>query len=154
MERYGMPWARYLLFVGGALLALLFFSDAYFPKLPVEVKADSEHPVIRIHSDRKWPERVVFDTNRPTIVPAQSTTTVAIAPAPRDAGTASKRPVRDAYAALNSADQKQAQVSDPNKPEKKAQRKRRIVARHVAPPIRLAQQPQFGFFGNSWNSTW
>ena len=29
-------------------------------------------PVIRIHSDRKWPERIVFDTTLPTIVPAQT----------------------------------------------------------------------------------
>jgi hypothetical protein len=26
-------------------------------------------PVIRIHSDRKWPERIVYDTTLPTIVP-------------------------------------------------------------------------------------
>jgi hypothetical protein len=147
-----MHWARYFLFVGGALLALLFFSNAYFPNLPVEVKADSEHPAIRIHSDRKWPEAVVFDTSRPTIVPAQSA--VAIAPTPPDADVLGKERARNAYAALNPADQKQAQTSDPNKPEKKPQRKRRIATRHLTHPMMIAQQPQFGFFGNSWNSTW
>jgi hypothetical protein len=29
-----MPLARYFLFIGGALLALLFFADALLPKLP------------------------------------------------------------------------------------------------------------------------
>jgi hypothetical protein len=164
-----MPWARYFLYVGGALLALLFFSDAYFPKLPVEVRADAEHPVIRIHSDRKWPERVVFDTSLPTIVPAQTDTLVASAPTPPNTNVGGRARTRDTYAALNPADQKQAQISDPNKSEKKLQRKPRVAARHLAPPMRVAQQPQFGFFGkpmrvaqqpqfgffgNSWNSTW
>jgi hypothetical protein len=169
MEWFGMPWARYFFYVGGALLALLFFSAAYFPKLPVEVRADAEHPIIRIHSDRKWPERVVLDTSRPTIVPAQTDAVVASAPTAADANVAGKARMRDAYAALKPADQKQAQISDPNKSEKNLQRKRRIATRHVAPPMRVAQQPQFdffgkpmrvaqqhqvGFFGNSWNSTW
>jgi hypothetical protein len=154
MEWYGMPWTRYFLYVGGALLALLFFSDAYFPKLPVEVRADIEHPIIRIHSDRKWPARVVLDTSRPTIVPAQTDTVVESAPTAADDNVVGKARMRNAYAALNPADQKQAQISDPNKAEKKVQRKRRIATRHIAPPMRVAQQPQFGFFGNSWNSTW
>jgi len=60
-----------------------------FPKMPDEVRADSELPVIRIHSDRKWPERVVFDTNRPSIVPAASANTIASAQVPTAAGEAS-----------------------------------------------------------------
>ena len=48
-----MPLARYFLFVGGVLLALLFLSDAYLPKLPAAERADTDLPVIRIHSDRK-----------------------------------------------------------------------------------------------------
>jgi hypothetical protein len=150
-----MPWARYFLFVGGVLLALLFFSDAFLPKLPVvEVKPDTEHPAIRIHSDRKWPERVVFDTNRPTIVPPHTASVTASAPPPVAAEAGDKARGRNAFASLESSDHKQAQSSDPAKLEKKLQRKRRIAKRHVAPPMMIAQQPQFGFFGNSWNSTW
>src|SRR5437764_5262847 len=70
MER-PMPLARYFYYVGGVLLALLFISDAYFPKLPVEHSASTASYVIRIHSDRKWPERIVYDTSLPTIIPAQ-----------------------------------------------------------------------------------
>ena len=54
-----MHLTRYSIFVGGVLLALLFISDGYLPKLPVTHEANSDFPVIiRIHSDRKWPERV------------------------------------------------------------------------------------------------
>ena len=66
-----MPLARYFVFVGGVLLALLFLSDAYLPKLPAAQMADTDLPVIRIHTDRKWPERVVYDTSHATIIPAQ-----------------------------------------------------------------------------------
>jgi hypothetical protein len=141
------------MYVGGVLLALLFISDALLPKEPVEVKPAADHLAIRIHSDRKWPERVVFDTNRPTIVPPQSATVTASAPTPIASELGGKARARDAYAALDT-DPKQAQSSDPAKIEKKLQRKRRIAKRRVAPPMMVAQQPQFGFFGGSWNSTW
>jgi len=152
-----MPLLRYFLYVGGALLALLFISDAYLPKLPVEVRADYELPVIRIHSDRKWPERVVFDTNLPTIVPSQTASLTASVPVPATvADVSSKGRARDAFAQLQPSDQKPAQLTDPKKPEQKVVRKRKIAKRHVAPPMMLvAQQPQFGFFGNTpWHSTW
>lgn len=66
-----MPLARYFSFVGGALLALLLILDACLPKVPAAERANANLPVIRIHSDRKWPERVVYDTTIPTIIPAQ-----------------------------------------------------------------------------------
>ena len=65
-----MPLARYFFYVGGVLLALLFILDAYLPELPVAGRENIHLPVIRIHSDRKWPERIVYDTSLPTIVPA------------------------------------------------------------------------------------
>lgn len=152
-----MPLRRYLLYVGGVLLALLFIADAYFPKLPVAEKiADTDKPVIRIHSDRKWPEPVVFDTGHPTIVPSQTANvTTSIPPAPPVADVPAKAQVRDAFAELQLSDQKQAQPSEP-KLEKKVQRKRRVAKRRVAPlGMLMAQQPQFGFFGNkTWHSTW
>src|SRR5258705_13997024 len=33
------------------------------------VTSREAEPIIRIKSDRKWPERIVFDTSAPTIVP-------------------------------------------------------------------------------------
>jgi hypothetical protein len=144
-----MPLARYFLYIGGVLLALLFISDAYLPQVPVAVRADTDRPVIRIHSDRKWPERVVFDTNRPTIVSAQTANIEASVPAPATVADVSAR-VRDAFAELQPSVQKQAQLSEPKKPEQKPQRKRKIAKRRAAPPIMLvAQQPQFSLFGNN-----
>jgi hypothetical protein len=143
-----MPLLRYFVFVGGALLALLFVADAYSPKLPVVTAteiASPESPTLRIRSDRKWPERIVFDTSIPTIVPALVAKTAASPPAPATIAdvTAGAR-VRDSF----------AQFAPPEtiKPESKVQRKRKIARNRVAQPTRLAaQQPRFGFFGNdSW----
>ncbi len=150
-----MPLLRYFVFVGGALLALLFISTAYLPKLPDEVRAGSQvdRSTIRIHSTYKWPERVVFDTNQPTIVPPPAAVAIASVQAPaKVADVSAKARVREAFAELPPPDRTQAQLSDPKKPEKPVQRKRKIAKRHVAPPVMLvAQQPQFSLFGNS---TW
>ena len=66
-----MPVLRYFMFVGAALVALLFVVGAELPASPT-VEAANAAPdlsTIRIHSDRKWPERVVFDTSAPATVP-------------------------------------------------------------------------------------
>ena len=143
-----MPVARYFLFVGGVLLALLFISDAYAPKAPVvnametgAIATGVDKSVIRIRSDRKWPERVVFDTNLPTIVPAQAVETTGSVPAATNvADISAKAHALDSYAQLKPAELP--------KPEPKPQRKRKIS--RVAPPVMMvAQQPRFGFF-NTW----
>jgi hypothetical protein len=152
-----MPLVRYFVFVGGALLALLFVANAYAPKLPVVTVAENtstENPTLRIRSDRKWPERIVFDTSIPTVVPklaenklAENTTQSVLAPARTVAVVAEAR-VRDSF----------AQLTPPEtiKPESKVQHKRKVarIAQHrPAQPTRIAaqQQPRFGFFGND---TW
>jgi hypothetical protein len=56
-----MPLARYFGFVGGFLLALLFVADFFLPKTETFAKPDKVGgSAIRINSDRKWPERIVF----------------------------------------------------------------------------------------------
>ena len=151
-----MPLLRYFVFVGGALLALLFITDSYFPKQPVVTAADSgiDKSTIRIHSDRKWPERVVFDTNQPTIVPAAPANTIANIQIPAAAGevASAEARMRDSYAQAPQPEQKQAQLTEPKKPEKPMPRKRTVAKRHAPPPVMMvAQQPQFSLFGNS---TW
>ena len=140
-----MPVVRYFMYVGGALLALLFISGLFLPKSPVVDRTDSaaELPAIRIHSDRKWPERVVFDTSIPMVVPAKTAKAEAIAPSPAPVTDVSaKVRVREAFA--------QMVPPEPKKPEAKPQRKRKIAKNRVAPPmIQVAQQPRFGFF-NTW----
>jgi hypothetical protein len=64
-----LPLQRYFLFAGGALLILLFATDRVVPPPKGErVKSEVRLPVIRIHSDRKGPQAVVFDTTQPTFV--------------------------------------------------------------------------------------
>jgi hypothetical protein len=145
-----MPLIRYFVFVGGALLALLLIANACLPALPVAVDSSSsagvDRSVIRIHSDRKWPERVVFDTSRPTITPAPASV-AAMAEAPLPQRTAAARPLKgpvsEAYAQLR---------TNPNElRNQELKRKRKSVAKNnVGPPtILVAQQPRAGLFGNN-----
>jgi len=148
-----MPLARYLLFVGGVLLALLFVSDPFLPKLPVTDWSNSHSAIIRIHSDQKWPERVVYDTSLPTLIPAQIENVETDLPGPARVGDVVKAMEREAFAQLQlqPSDAIQLQRSDPKKREPKLQRQRKKIAkRQAAPAARLvARQPQFGWFGNS-----
>jgi hypothetical protein len=141
-----MPLARYFFFCGASLLALLFVVDAYLPKLPAEqtevTAAVADLSGIRIHSDRKWPQAVVFDTNVPVIVAAPPG--VAEAPVPETAGG------RESFAQLPSTDPRQIHLADVGKPEPKVHPKRKAIAGgHTRPDILVAQQPRFGLFGNN-----
>jgi hypothetical protein len=146
-----MPLARYFLYVGGVLFTLVFILDACLTKLVVDERSHVNSPVIRIHSDRKWPERIVFDTTLPTIVPAPTAIVKdrVAGPAPIPAASAKERE-REAFALMQPSDVKRLQPSDPGRRELKQQRQRKIVKRHVMPRSRLvARQPQFGWFGNN-----
>jgi hypothetical protein len=142
-----MPVARYFLFVGGVLLALLLLISAVVPKPPVEqerVEASTDKPIIRIQSDRKWPERVVYDTSLPTIVPPQTATVAASAPVqPTVADVSAKSRALQSFAELKPV--------EPKKVEPKPVHKRKIAKARVAPPmVMVAQQPRFGFFDSTW----
>lgn len=161
-----MPVARYFLFVGGVLLALLLAIDSLVPQQAIvasQADPSVNKTVVRIRSDQKPPERVVYDTSLSTIVPppivtAQVTAPVvappsasAVAPASADASAQAR--VRETFAQFAPAQAK--------KPEPQVQRKRKIAKSRSAPQlaqppqVRVAQQSQFGFFGGSnWNSTW
>jgi hypothetical protein len=65
-----MPIVRYIAFVGTSLLALLFVANWFLPEPPPEPAHEAiDKPIIRIASVQHLPERVVIDTNQPTIVP-------------------------------------------------------------------------------------
>lgn len=147
-----MPLGRYFTFVGGALLALLLIANACLPTLPVAggSRLTVDRSIIRIHSDTKWPERVVFDTSHPTVMPSPApVAVVAEAPSPQKTAAAqpSKGQVREAYAQLR---------PNPNElrnPEPK--RKRKSVAKNYGPPRMLvAQQRPVFSFGNFGNNVW
>lgn len=145
-----MPIARYFIFVGGVLLALLFGVDAFSPNEPVAsskvaVAAPVTNPTLKIRSERKWPEAVVYDTSLPTIVPPKvEIAAAAVVPAPvAEMPTAAR--VHESFAQFRPAD-------DP-KPEVKPLPKRKVAkvrkAPSTQPMMRVAQQPHFGFFGNN-----
>jgi hypothetical protein len=161
-----MPIARYFLFVGGVLLALLLAVDTLFPQQVVVASRGAssvDKTVVRIRSDQKLPERVVYETNLPTIVPPPAVTAQVKAPvvapstpAAASADATAQARVRETFAQFVPAEAK--------KPEPQAQRKRKVAKSRPAPPMQIAQQPQMrvaqqshfgGFFGGSnWNSTW
>src|SRR6185503_17735950 len=78
-----MPVARYFLFVGGVLLALLVAIDALVPQQAIvasQAAPSVNKTVVRIRSDQKLPERVVYDTSLPTIVRPPAVTAQVTAP--------------------------------------------------------------------------
>src|SRR5690242_2869046 len=96
-----MPVARYFLFVGAALLALLFALDAFVPQQAAvanNAAPSIDKTVVRIHSDQKLPERVVYDTSLPTIVPPAAKTQIAAAPVAPPADATAQVRVRDTFA--------------------------------------------------------
>jgi len=142
-----MPVARYFLFAGGALVALLFAFDAFSPKAVADntshASAGVDKATLRIHSDVKWPERIVFDTTQPTIVPKAAPVQVALAgpePAPE---ISAKARVRETFA--------QFVPVEPKAAETPVQRKREVAKAHSGQPMRFAQQQRYGFWGTS---TW
>jgi hypothetical protein len=158
-----MPLLRYFVFVGGALLALLFISDAVLPKQPLPSflsVASSEVPPARIHSDQKWPERIVFDTRTPVAKPViMAEARPAPAPQAQTTAVAPKAMLREAFAQLTSPAPK-AEANSEARLEKvaakapeavKPQPKRKVAkARPARPLILVAQQPRFGLFESTW----
>jgi hypothetical protein len=146
-----MPVARYFLFVGGVLLALLLALDALVPQQAVvasQAAPSIDKTVVRIRSDQKLPERVVYDTSIPTIVPPTVTAQTVAPPVPpvASADATAQARVRETFAQYVPAEAK--------KPEPQVQRKRKIAKIRPAPTMqfgqpqmRVAQQSQFGFFG-------
>ena len=139
-----MPVARYFLFVGGVLLALLLAIDALVPHEAVvasQAGPSIDKTVVRIRSDQKPPERVVYDTSLPTIVPPTTTAQAAPAAAPSKVASATGNIV--------------APAEPPVQRKRKVAKSRPAMPMQGQPQMRVAQQSHFGFFGGSnWNSTW
>jgi len=147
-----MPLLRYFTVVGGALLVLLYAADAVLPRSPTNEGAVArvDLPAIRIHSERKGPQAIVFDTNQPTSARAVA------AKADVDAGAAPASvapPASDSREAFAStaAPQPTPVATEPKKIEAKRRLGRRVGgARLDHPPMFIAQQPHFGPFGGLW----
>jgi hypothetical protein len=170
-----MPLLRYFIFVGGSLLALLFVVNAAFPTepLPETLTSGSDLPAVRIHSERKLPDRVVFDTSAvlpghaqpapvvlaqakpPVQVQAQGRSQTPLPPAVAKMSADAR--VREAFAQLPQEDDaSQPTMSDMATvvvPEPKMYPTRQPVKRKAAAkprtsshPMMVAQQPRFGGF--------
>ncbi|APG13767.1 hypothetical protein BKD09_35965 [Bradyrhizobium japonicum] len=147
-----MPLLAYLWKVGAALLLLLFVADYCVPRGQIPEQVPADRPAIRIHSDRKWPERIVLDARSPTIVsaaPAVKIPDVAMSSGVTEppVNRIDNPTVANALAMLPRPD-----ARPPESIDRKRQHKTSNVAarprRHVKPQMLLvARQGQFGWFG-------
>lgn len=158
-----MPIFRYFVFVGGALLALLFVADFVWPTSPVAqvvAGASYDQPLIRIRSDRHLPERVVLDTSQPTIAAPVTKTAAVAAPQPTAqadilADMSAKARVRETFAQFTPKGDVAAATRLDARPQAPAQPRRKVARAHPAPQrgqpmMLLAQQPHFGLFNTTW----
>ena len=135
---------RYFLYAGSALLTLLFLVNWYAPAAPTTAadqaqQASLDKEILRIRSAQKWPQKIVFDTSIPTIVPPPSlVASVPPAPPPFKAADALNKSVLNTHA--------KARIEQAQTPPRK-------VARHRA--YRPAPQ-QFGSYpvASAWSPWW
>ena len=142
-----MFFLRYLVFVGGALLALLFAADWVWPSAPSAPaqQASAESPVeqtIRIRSARRWPDKIDFDTTQPTIVPPPPVVAEA-PPAPPPAAVAANSPL-DARAEIKPA------AKPAPAPKRQARVHRRNYNPQPQPEPDFWGRPAFASAGSSW----
>jgi hypothetical protein len=161
-----MPLLRYFLYVGGALLSLILIANLVLPQdsLPGTLTSVTQLPPVRIASDRKLPERIVFDTSTTVatapvpVLPAPKVAAAAPAPAPAvTAEMSAKARVREAFAQLPAdevvAEPKMDQMARVVVPAPQMYKVRQAPKRVAAPrpyaprPLAMvAQQPHFGSF--------
>ena len=123
-----MPIARYIVWVGTSLLALLFVANWFLPEsLPERAHEAMEKPVIRIASVQPLPERVVIDTNQPTIVPPPTLFGDAVPDQPS--------PLLESYASATSP------ATFVNRDQKKRQVVKRQVPKNALYEPALARNP-------------
>jgi hypothetical protein len=141
-----MPLARYFLYTGSVLLALLFLIDWYLPSPAVEAaRADIDRSTIRLQSAHKWPSAIVYDTNQPTIVPPVATAAVEVPPAQP------AEPAKPPLEAMAMAQPKEPAAA-PAASHKRVVRRSKL-ARNPAPAPRVASSDMFGF-GNPFQANW
>jgi hypothetical protein len=152
-----MPVLRYFIFVGGALIALLFAINAYVPQAPEPMQANApgfDHSQIRITSNRVADKPIIFDTSQPTIVPPPQ-----LAQATTDDTKSVDTKIADAKASEAKAAEAMAQMdSTPKHTVTKSKPKLRKIARRDTPsrhyqyPTRQTAwaQPMFPSLFGSW----
>ena len=142
-----VPVARYFVYVGSVLVALLFVANWMWPSsAPLQAQdgtaqAAAEGPIARIHSTQKWPDKIEFDTSKPTIVPPLVVAETAAA-VPAAVTTAAASPL-DARAEIK-----------PNVQAAPAPRKRLAKAHHRSPRQATSTWADANPMARSWSWNW
>lgn len=101
-----MPLGRYFAWVGAFLLGALFVADWCLPA-PVHAPRSEVPPYertnLRIRSDHRWPERIVFDTTATRVAPVADAAAAPDAAPHQDLVQVEQRDLRTAFAAADSA---------------------------------------------------
>jgi hypothetical protein len=136
-----MPLMKYVVFVGSALILVLFAMNWLLPRPTAEpVHSSTERPVIRISSIETLPERVVFDTSIPYMPPPSSV--VRVAAPPRQSAFTFEQITPGSLSAFSPL----AQVTpktitekrDPAKVTAKRDPAKKVVSNRVAPQAHIA----------------
>ncbi len=145
-----MPLRSYALSVGGALLALLFAADALLPRPSTTgIVSGAERPTIRIYSQRKGPEAIVFDTSQPPIAP--SITARPEANVAEATVVAPEAAVRSSFAQIAPVRPAQKSGDGPGKIKAGHSHKRDVAAIRARHSLRFAAEtPRFDFFRMNW----
>ncbi|MBR0827247.1 hypothetical protein JQ596_17115 [Bradyrhizobium manausense] len=143
-----MPLTRYFLVVGTALLALLLLANACLPTPPLSERAESNQVVIRIHADPKWPERVDYDTNAPTIRPQPTASTEDHTSDPPTTTAHVPAAAREAFAQLQPSNAVQTRPPETRKREAKLHQRKPAKRRMAPQEFFMARQARFDWFGH------
>ena len=141
-----VPVARYFVYVGSVLVALLFVANWMWPSsAPVQAQdsaaqAAAEGPIARIHSTQKWPDKIEFDTSKPPPAPVLAAT---VPPEPATVTTAAASPL-DA----------RAEVKLNVQPAPAPPRKRVARAHHRSPRQATSTWADANPMARSWSWNW
>lgn len=104
-----MPIRQYFIWVGSALLVALFCADRWFPE-PVTPAYAAISPGkkvnLRILSDQRWPERVVFDTTHSAMAFATGVAAELNVDSDEDRERTGLRNTREAFASMEANNKK------------------------------------------------
>jgi hypothetical protein len=131
-----MPIRQYFVWVGSVLLVALFAADWWLPAPAAHLHsaiAPNQRVNLRIRSDQKWPDRVVFDTAHSGMqLAAESEPRLDMVPNQERAQTKQRNPL-DSFAAMEVA---QATPTATNDKASAIRAKPRLLGPHMTGTIR------------------